>query len=250
MSNNLEFIPRSHNAALNAKQAGVDEQHCDAILKQSHMFLMDNQLIFSPDNNQESEKLIIDDFFKYYVGNFLVIGAANGIDQSRGLLERGWNVVYCEPDPVACGHLLKTTDKWKKQVTIINSAVTPGTDGLIKFFVSELTGLSGVAPSAYENREILTNAVSINNLFNTIGYNFDYIQIDAEGLDNDLVKAMNWSLIPQCKMLCIEAGWSSWNHLLNYGYVLTDFIAPYGVNTIYRQFSVIDSNRNLKMKNE
>ena len=253
MSNNLDHQRRAVEAVNQAARLGVELCNQNAMTHWSQMFLMDNQVNFwhAEEYDQSLERKVIDDFFKDCVGNFLVIGAANGIDQSFGLLERGWNVVYCEPDPIACQQLLSITEKWAHRVTIVNAAITPNDNKLTKFYVSKSTGLSSLLdPNKPGSREIITNAVSVTNLFKTIGYNFDYIQIDAEGLDIDLVKAMDWSQLTQCKMLCIEAGFPLILHLLEHGYVLTDYIGPYGYNTIYRKFQSIDSNKNLKKPNE
>lgn len=253
MSDSLDCQRRAAEAVNQAAGIGVDLGNQEIMTDCSQMFLMDNQINFwhAKEYDQNLERNIIDNFFKDCVGNFLVIGAANGIDQSFGLLKRGWNVVYCEPDPVACQQLLTITEQWSDQVTIVNAAITPNDNKLTKFYVSTSTGLSSLFdPGKPGFREIITNAVSVNNLFKTIGYNFDYIQIDAEGLDIDLVKAIDWSQLSQCKMLCIESGFPLFLHLLEHGYVLTDYIGPYGYNTIYRKFQSIDSNKNLKKTHE
>jgi FkbM family methyltransferase len=232
-----------------AKAAGYEPNFCDYMWRNKQMFVMDRQLTFANEFfGQALEQQIIENFFKDHVGNFLVIGAANGIDQSWNLLKSGWNAVYCEPDPVACKYLLETTHPWSDQVTIVNSAINT-TGGLTPFHVSPTVGLSSVCPlPGIDSREIITNSIAISDLFEFIGYNFDYVQIDAEGLDHQLITAMDWAKLVNCKMICIETGMWSWQHLLEHGeYVLTDNL---GANTIYRRRQFIDSNKNLKISNE
>jgi FkbM family methyltransferase len=232
-----------------ATAAGYAPNFCDYLRRNKQMFVMDRQITFANEFfGQALEQQIIENFFKDHVGNFLVIGAANGIDQSWNLLKSGWNVVYCEPDPVACKYLLETTQPWSDQVTIVNSAINT-TSGLTPFYVSPTVGLSSVCPlPEIDSREIIINSIAISDLFEFIGYNFDYVQVDVEGLDHQLITAMDWNKLANCKMICIETGLKSWQHLLEHGeYVLTDNL---GANTIYRRQQFIDSNKNLKTGNE
>jgi FkbM family methyltransferase len=232
-----------------ATAAGYKPNFCDYMWRNKQMFVMDRQLTFANEFfSQVLEQQIIENFFKDHVGNFLVIGAANGIDQSWNLLKYGWKVVYCEPDPVACKYLLETTQPWRDQVTIVNAAINT-TNGLTPFYVSSTVGLSSVhsLPST-DSREIIVNSIAINDLFEFIGYNFDYVQVDVEGLDHQLITAMDWNKLANCKMICIETGMKDWQHLLEHGeYILTDNL---GANTIYRRRQFIDGNRNLKISNE
>ena len=158
-------------------------------------------------------------FDESYIGKFLEIGVDTGTDHMYCFLEQGWQGVYCEPDPISCQMLIDTTEKFNQQVTIINSAITP-TSGLTDFFVCiNGHGTSSLNPTWAEInkpvvpnpvvRKLVTNGVSVQQLFDFIGTEFDIISIDAEGSDEAIIKAIDWSTLPQCKVLIVEGGWGN-----------------------------------------
>jgi hypothetical protein len=64
-------------------------------------------------------------------------------------------------------------------------------------------------------------------------YKFDYIQTDVESIDIQIIKTIDWSMVPNCKMICTEAGPAVLKQLCIEGnYMITD-ITP--TNSFYKQ---------------
>jgi len=52
---------------------------------------------------------------------------------------------------------------------------------------------------------IIVNTIEINDLLCYLDTKFNYIQIDVEGLEADLIASINdWSHFDDCKMICFE----------------------------------------------
>ena len=161
-----------------------------------------------PEPNDVFDNILVD-HFKNFTGKFLGIGANVGLDWGFPLLDRGWSGVYCEPDPIACSQLIQNTEKYRNQVSIVNSAIMP-TSGLRPFYLSLNSSFLSSMDSdwletvlSYNNNQwdknpkkvpILTNAISFQELINYIGIDFDLIVIDTEGFDVEIAMSVDWSV--------------------------------------------------------
>lgn len=181
----------------------------------------------------DTDSIIVNDFFAGRTGKFLIIGANNGMDHSRALLENGWQGIYCEPDPFAVVELIKNTDQYKSQVNIINAAITDNNYGLQPFYLSlensACSSLSSewitaqVTSGGGSQRKVLTNSISFRSLIEYIGNDFDFISIDVEGHDIDLCESIDWGQFANLKMILLEAGPSVLKQLYAQGqFILTD----------------------------
>lgn len=163
-------------------------------------------------------KLLLSLFPADYTGTFLEIGADYGLDHLYPALELGWKGVYCEPDPSSCAELVKHTECFADRVTVINAAVAK-TSGLVDFHLC--TNASGTSSLREDWRDInrqtvpdpvirtiVTNTVSIEQLFDYIGYDLDIISIDTEGSDLMLVENIPWARLQQCKVIMFETGYT------------------------------------------
>ena len=181
--------------------------------------------------NTLREIAILDKFFideaVGFKGRFLEIGADDGKDHLYHLLAKGWDGVYCEPDPRCCYELIKNTESYKNQVTIINSAVMDQ-QGLIDFyFSSNGSGTSSLDQSWHERmkehvpesniRKIITNAISTQELLTLVGTDFDIVSIDAEGSDDRIVTSIDWQQFDRCRILLIEGNLHLRNQLEEQG---------------------------------
>jgi FkbM family methyltransferase len=199
---------------------------------------------------------ILEESFKDVQGRFLGIGAHNGNDWSIPLLNQGWTGVYCEPNPFSCSELVRNTEKYRNQVTIVNAAVMENT-GLRPFYLSlNSSFLSSMRPDWLEKLlaidynkhwdtnpkkvSILTNTISFQDLLDYIGKDFDLVVIDTEGSDAEIIASIDWSQLTNCKIFCFEQEFAELEpyadiieQLYNQGsFVMTD---QSSCNSIYRR---------------
>jgi FkbM family methyltransferase len=153
--------------------------------------------------------IVLNYFAEVSNGKFLIVGAHDGKDHSQQLLSRGWQGVYCEPNPMICSELVNNTEDYRSQVTILNVAITPS-GGPIDFYLDPNTSLATTVKNWREStnlsRKIIVNSMTFTQLFELTGYNFDYVQTDTEGLDIQIIETVDWSKLTQCRMICTEAG--------------------------------------------
>lgn len=175
------------------------------------------------DGKYSDELLTILDFFSVEPKTFLCIGAQDGLDHTHLLLRQGWTGIYCEPNPLICDELFRNVAPYKDKVTIVNSAVM-NKSGLQKFYVcTNISAISSLQetwtahtmpgllemqdpniPTDPVIQEVITNVISARDLIEFVGTDIDFISIDAEGSDPDIVKNMPWEILDKCKMVFIE----------------------------------------------
>jgi FkbM family methyltransferase len=169
--------------------------------------------------SQNNEEAIIKYYFRNIKGRFLDIGANDGMILSNTLwcAENGWSGVCVEPSIYAFERLCET--HLNHDVQCINVAV--GTEsGIVDFYESgehlgkgDTSLLSTIDKSelgrwqgtANEFTKTDTVAVTWEGLIQKIEgkKTFDLISIDAEGLDLDIMRQIDFNL-HRCKMLIIE----------------------------------------------
>ena len=160
-------------------------------------------------NEHIDEIIVLNYFAEIHNGKFLIVGAQGGDDFSQQLLHRGWQGVYCEPNPITCSELLNNTEDYRSQVSILNVAITPD-GGPVDFYIDpnpgESTTVKNWRETTHLNRKIIVNSMTFTQLFELTGYDFDYVQTDTEGLDIKIIETVDWSKLTRCKMICTEAG--------------------------------------------
>ena len=175
--------------------------------------------------SQHNEQLIIEEFFQGRVLKFLDIGAYDGMNYSNTLrlLELGWRGVLVEPSPVNFLNLennLKDKEIPTSQYQLINSAVVPNYfKKSTVFFEAVHSNGYGSAVSSFSNNhiedfvemaditEINPTSVKIEHIsdfFNQVGYDFNFITIDVEGLNYELLLSVDWEKFTSLELLCIE----------------------------------------------
>lgn len=196
--------------------------------------------------SQNNEEQIILEYFGNDVGRLLDIGANDGrtLSNSLALIERKWEAVLVEPDPTAFGNLCAQhygnllvtcvrvaigTEAGEKDFYRSGTLLNTGDVALVSTLVPEETKRW---EGRVEFQEIHVKVVDWQNFKENKGP-FDFISIDAEGMDLAIVKQMDLKALG-CRMLCIE-----WNgkdkhlydeEILPQGYVL---YAVNGENLIY-----------------
>jgi FkbM family methyltransferase len=171
--------------------------------------------------SQNNEEKVILDYFGDFIGTCLSIGENDGKTYSNvlSLIENGWNAVLVEPSPLAFNELVKTHDG-NERVILCNVAIGEEIKEVSFYegvdFLKEIPGLtpSLVSTAKYEetNRwggsidfeEKKVKMITFDRLIQDAPYRkFDFISIDAEGYDWDILRQMDLKEL-ECRCVCIE----------------------------------------------
>ena len=172
--------------------------------------------------SQNKEDLAVMQYFgKDFKGLVLDIGANDGItlSNSRLLIESGWNGVLVEPSPKAYAKLLENKPKTNSQVIALNYAIGKEEKDAILFESNEHLSKNDVALLSSVNEsetmrwknqkftkvevEMITFEMLLDLIYDWFENDIDFISIDAEGLDLDILKQINLTDL-NVKCLCIE----------------------------------------------
>lgn len=196
--------------------------------------------------NQE-EGIIINNLPK--TGTVLDIGAYDGVvfSNSRALVEQGWKAVLVEPSPIVFTQLMKNTEDYKEQVTLVNCAVTAGPSGFETFYDSMGDAISGYDPAHLTKwnghlswRPMIIQTVNIKALLGHVGMDYDFVTIDVEGTNLDILQAMPWGDMPKVQMVCVEYD--------NKAPQMTDFMTQFGFYLVHRNGENLIFKRNIDVK--
>jgi FkbM family methyltransferase len=190
--------------------------------------------------NKEEEAILR--FFKDTKGTFLDIGANDGetLSNTRQLALNGWSGVCVEPSPKAFD---KLHELYKKSpVQCIQVAISDfcgvtefhesgehlgkGDCALLSTIVkSELKRWNGTESFTLSS----TSVVDFEGLLARSAYSrFDFISIDAEGVDLKILKQIDFDKL-KTKMVCVE-----WNSKQKQSYL--DVMTPYGFRLYHENF--------------
>lgn len=162
------------------------------------------------DTSQYGEASAIVQHFAGRVGRFLDIGAYDGkaLSNTWPLAELGWSGVCVEPSPVPfCG--LMQNHAGNPRVKLVNAALdTQPWTGLQEFHatadaLSTFNELhfDSFAKAGYPFQTILIPVgITWPMLLGAVGSSFDYVNVDVEGLNVDVLDAM--PIRPE--LLCVE----------------------------------------------
>lgn len=141
---------------------------------------------------------------------FLDIGAYDGevFSSTRELVNRGWSGVYVEPNPIIL-------DKLRNIATLSNSDVLPvaigNTCGQMTFYANgDLVGSlsrehadkwTKGAGSVFE--PVTVDVIDVETLGSRIGHNFDFLNLDVEGLNWEVFQQLDFSKW-KFNTVCIE----------------------------------------------
>ena len=162
--------------------------------------------------SQNNEQNIILDYFKgKYPSTFLDIGAYDGQDLSntRALMELGWSGVCVEPNEDIYKRLCINTSKFKG---VYNIKVAIGKeDGVLEFHSNDTyySTLSIGDRFKWEGAGMPFTTTKVNCetwstfISKCVLKKFDFISIDAEGVDLDILLQMNLTEL-ETKLICVE----------------------------------------------
>jgi hypothetical protein len=168
-------------------------------------------------------------------GCFLNIGANSGMDTTYELLLNGWRGIYVDSNPFAFMDLHKRVQPYLDKVSFINSLAVPNKhDTSVTLFTSPYNhGMSSILPDWFGAQgnitsesfkhliELKSKAFKVEELFDIIGYDIDYINIDTEGLCSELVMDLPIEKLSRLKVIEYETSTPSSREFLNtYGFGL------------------------------
>jgi hypothetical protein len=144
-----------------------------------------------------SKSQIFQDLFAYFFSNckkkgtFIEIGGGNGVDLSNSyILEKKfkWRGVICEPDSRLHSNILA-----KRKCFLETKPVSSSVNKNIYFYFKGL--YDSYARLSYGPSAKKLKSISLNNLIKKyqLGKNIDYISIDTEGNELDIIKNFNFN---------------------------------------------------------
>ena len=176
-----------------------------------------NQPIFLPHNSYstEAEDLLIDRILRVflgieadYIGRYLDVGAFHPIEASNTYLfyERGWRGVVIEPNPDHCEKFrkLRPRDKVLNVGLAQQASVVP----YYRFADSFLNGMNQEwTDFRIRNGQYLGSAdvhcITPRELLNYIDTPIDFMSIDIEGSDADVLSCWDWTACRPA-LICAE----------------------------------------------
>lgn len=184
--------------------------------------------------SQNNEQQYILDYFKDFKGRFLDIGANDGktLSNTAALADMGWSGVMVEPSPktyIKCVYNYKEN----RNVKVCNYAISDKA-GAVKFYEAADTLVSSMSEEQVNTwnvpyEVINVQCLTVNLLFHEIGTNFDFISIDAEGMDLKILTQMD---LTNTKMICVEHG-------NVFEKEIKDYCESFGMKQIMRNFENI-----------
>jgi FkbM family methyltransferase len=168
--------------------------------------------------SQNQEQAAILKYFEGHIGTFLDLGANDGqtLSNTRALAELGWCGVLVEPSPIAFPKLKKLYESEKKGCYYLYNCAIGLSNGTVPLYESGTllkTGDTALVStlvkdetkrfaSTVEYTDIECKVYRWKTFLNRLTIKkFDFISIDCEGLDADILDQID---VSDVKCLCIE----------------------------------------------
>lgn len=162
--------------------------------------------------SQNNEQEVIVKHFAGRRGRFLDIGAYDGkkFSNTYRLLELGWSGVMVEPSPSTIESLRRNIEPFNSKVIVMQCAITDA-DGPIDFYDD---GGGAVATTSIEHvrkwekaakfTQCKVEGMTPRTLLDEVGTDFDFINIDVESANLDVLHAIPFHRLPGLSLICIE----------------------------------------------
>lgn len=195
------------------------------------------------DYSQNGEQQIILDYFKDFKGNVVDIGANDGItlSNSYALIQQGWSGVLVEPSKETYNKIFEIHQG--KSIEVFNVAISDK-EGEFEFFESgthlnkgDTSLLSTLKKEELDRWKGSDNqfskstckAITFKTLLEKSTYKkFDFITIDAEGLDFEILSQIDLNEVG-CKLLCVET-----NSVCDLKYI--QYCTKFGMKVHYKNY--------------
>jgi FkbM family methyltransferase len=198
--------------------------------------------------SQSDEQLHILKYFRGITGHLLSIGENDGktLSNALALIELGWSALLVEPGEISFNKL-KELHKDNPKVDLMNVAISDKV-GTFDFYESEVhkplgEGNHGLL-STLDKKETMrwrgsetfnkkeVECIDYKTLKELHNWNFDFITIDAEGLDLAILKQIS---LTHTSLLCIEH-----NSVLDNKRQILEYCKNYGMKkVIYESYENI-----------
>lgn len=168
--------------------------------------------------SQQDEEVTIKNFFSKYPPTpardrltFIDIGAGHFTVFSNvaALIEQGWGGYLVEPSPFMFPAILKACEPYKDRVNCVNAAIS-GDGGLKTWWDCQGELVSTFNPEhkkLWEGRmpyrEFLIPTVTPASLLEVVGKKFNFINIDVEGVNADILEGLVNAGVT-FDLLCVE----------------------------------------------
>jgi len=170
-------------------------------------------------SQNEEEQFILEFFRKRIQGTLIDIGANDGktFSNSLALIEKGWNAVLVEPSKYAFSKIMELHKGRNEEVIAVNCAIAMVNSKVILHESgphlkdnSDFALLSTLKPeetTRWKNAgvpftEEVVDAITFKELTKLTGKKkFDFITIDCEGLDYEVLSQIN---LEDTELICIE----------------------------------------------
>lgn len=191
-------------------------------------------------NNEEKE--ITEYFGKLGItGRFLDIGAFDGktFSNTYRLALLGWSGVCIEPSPSVFPTLEKL---YKDNENVATLKVALGdVDGMIKFYDSNGDAVSSTVKGNCEKYKVTPTEIEVmmvtpETLFDEIGYEYDFINIDTEQTNLQILVSLPFENLTKLGMICVEHDGNP--------EIIKSFLEPYGFIEWHRNAENIILSRN------
>ncbi len=163
-------------------------------------------------SQRNEEKYIIGFFKGYKTGRFLDIGAYDGktFSNTRQLALQGWRGVLVEPSPSVTGALEKLYED-NNRFEILKVGIGKK-DGIFPFYNFDGDAIGSFdkkhadfwAIKARPYKIIQIEVISVETLFERVGFDFDFINIDVEGWSVQLLSVLDFNKLKNLRMICVE----------------------------------------------
>jgi len=163
--------------------------------------------------SQNNEEEIIVNHFGGRIGQFLDVGAYNGItfSNTHKLVELGWDGVCVEPSPSAFVSLVRLY-KDNSKVKLVNCAIDK-ISRIVEFYDA---GGDAVSSMDLEHKAkwekfgnsrfslIFLKTITFKDLFDVFRWNFDFINLDVENKNFELFQEIDFQSLAKLKAICVE----------------------------------------------
>jgi FkbM family methyltransferase len=162
-------------------------------------------------SQNDEERYIMDFFSKVAKGQFLDVGAYDGVTLSntRRLALKGWRGICIEPSPIIFPKLLATYQEGS-DIQLINGALDTR-HRVVEFCDSNGDALGTTDSTNYHKwkdkvkfTKFFIPTLSLEIFEQRFGWAYDFISVDVEGQSVDLVKVIPFHKCERLKMICVE----------------------------------------------